>query len=358
MSVISSSARYEGLLPFGPSDEPPPIRPTILENDPFPNGQPLFRKRASHGLFRFLPIFCVGVGTTLAWQSYGDAAREMIANSYPQLGWLTPRPLSTAQNAPGMIGLAAPAGPSFDQRQGNAMSLDAIQQSVDRISAGHDQIMRSIDQIATKITTDHEQMTRSTDQIANSIAAGQEQITRSIDQIVTSSAQAPSAKASGLMVESQANGASLQPTARLEIKPTQAGPPQTPSERGKQLAAASGHDGSCFPSASAVLERHEAAWPSWTLKAPGHEGTMCWYASARPRQRDHRSEIMPRREIVGTREKGPFAPPPLFAPRALAYARVPWLSAPPALFAPPALPYARLPWLSAPPALSHSRPPE
>jgi hypothetical protein len=32
--------------------------------------------------------FCVGVAATLGWQSYGDAAREMIASSYPQLGWL------------------------------------------------------------------------------------------------------------------------------------------------------------------------------------------------------------------------------------------------------------------------------
>jgi hypothetical protein len=357
MSTIRGSALYEGLLPFGPSDEPPPIRPTILENDPFSNGQPSLRKRALRALFRFLAIFCVGVGATLAWQSYGDAAREMIANSYPQLRWLTPQPLSTAQNAPGMIGRATPAAPSFDQRQGDATSLDAIRQSVDRISAGYDQIMRSIEQIATR-TTDHEQMTRDTDQITNNIAAGQEQITRSIDQIVTSSAQAPSANANGITAESQANGASLQPAVRLEIKPTEAGPPQTPSEKGNQVSAASGHDRSCFPSASAVLERQEAAWPSWTLKAPGHEGTMCWYASARPRHRDHRSEIMPRREIVGTTEKGPFAP------RALAYARAPWLSAPPAPFgppapfAPPALPYAAAPWLSAPPALSHSRPPE
>jgi hypothetical protein len=300
MSTIQGSAHYEGLLRVEP-DEPPPVRPTTLENDPFPNEQPSLRKRTSRALSRFLIAFCIGVAATLAWQSYGDAAREMIANSYPHLGWLAPRPLSTAQNAPDMIGLAAPAAPSFDQQQGNAMSLDAIRQSVDRIAAGHEQIMHSIDQIATSITADHEQMTRSTDQIATSIAAGQEQITRSIDQIATGIARAPSAKASGITVESQADGASL---------PTEAGSLQTSSERGKQLSAASGHDRSCFPSASAVLEHHQGAWPSWTLKAPGHEGTMCWYASARPRVRDHRSEIAPRKGTVGTTENELSAPPP------------------------------------------------
>ncbi len=295
MSTTRGSAHfYAGLLPVEPSDEPPPLRPTTLENDPFPNGQPSLRKRASRALSRFLITFCIGVAATLAWRSYGDAARQMIANSYPLLGWLAPRPLPTAQNIPGMIDLAAPAAPSLDLQRLNAMSLDAMRQSIDWIAAGQEEIARSIDQIAKGIAAGQEQTTRSTDQIATSIAAGQEQITRSIDQITTSIAQVPSAKVGGITVESRADGASLQPTVRLDIKPTEAGPPQTSSEREKQFSAASGHDSSCLPSASAVRELHQGAWPSWTLQAPDHEGTMCWYASARPRARNHRSEMVPR----------------------------------------------------------------
>jgi len=74
-------------------------------------------KRALLALVRFLITFCIGVAATLAWQSYGDAAREMIANSYPQLGWLTPQAEPVAQNAPDVIALAAPATPSPDQQQ-------------------------------------------------------------------------------------------------------------------------------------------------------------------------------------------------------------------------------------------------
>ena len=334
MSTVRGSAHYEGLLPIEPSDEPPPIRPTILE-DPFPNGQSPLRKRASRALSRFLAIFCVGVGTTLAWQSYGDAAREMIANSYPQLAWLAPRPLPIAQNVPGMIDLAAPAAQHL-----NAMSLDTMRQSIDWIAAGQEEIARSIDQIV------------------KGIAAGQEQTTRNTDQTATSAAQAPSGKAIDITVESRANEASLHPTARLDIEPTEARPPQTLSERGKQTPAASELDASCFPSASAVRQNHPGGWPSWTLKAPGHEGTTCWYASARPRHRDHRSEIMPMRETVGATKKGLFAPAALYAPPPPSYSRAPWPSAPRAPFAPPALSYAEAPWLSAPPALWHSRPPE
>ncbi len=272
MSTTRGSAHfYAGLLAVEPSDEPSPLRPTILENDRFPN-EPSLRKRASRALSRFLITFCIGVAATLAWRSYGDAARQMIANSYPLLGWLAPQAEPVAQRAPNMIALAASATPSFDQQQLNAMSLDAMRQSIDQIAAGQEEIARSIDQIA------------------KGIAAGQQLTTRSTDQTATNTAQAPSDKAIDITVESRA----VHPTALLDIEPTEARPPQTLSERGKQLSAASEHDASCFPSPSAVLQHHPGGWPSWTLRATGHEGTMCWYASARPRARNHRSEMVPR----------------------------------------------------------------
>jgi hypothetical protein len=43
----------------------------------------------------------------------------------------------------------------------------------------------------------------------------------------------------------------------------------------------------CFASASAVRQDHPEAWPSWTLRAPGHEGTKCWYPTARTLAHDH-----------------------------------------------------------------------
>ncbi len=217
-------------------------------------------------------------------------ARQMIANSYQPLGWLAPPTEPVAQSAPNMIALAPPATPSFDQQQLSAMSLDldALRQSIDRIAAGQEHMTRSIDQIVTtiaagqeqitrsidRIATSQEQMTRSTGQAATSIATRQERITPSIDETATTTAQAPSAKASGITVEGRADGASLQPTVRLNAKPAEARP------------AASGHDSSCLPSASAVLQSHPGGSPSWTLRAPGHEGTKCWYAATRTRESD------------------------------------------------------------------------
>jgi hypothetical protein len=53
-------------------------------------------------------------------------------------------------------------------------------------------------------------------------------------------------------------------------------------QRESQSFATTAHDSSCFPSASAVREDNPTAWPSWTLRAPGHEGAKCWYAGTRP----------------------------------------------------------------------------
>jgi hypothetical protein len=191
MSAMPNPAQSEfspGSLPVKSPVEAPAVRAADLKNDRFPSGRPSFGKRALLALARFLITFCIGVGATLAWQSYGDEAREMIANSYPQLGWLAPRPAPTAQNAPDAIALAAPAAPSPDQ-QLNAMSLDMVRQSVDRIAIGitasQEQIARSVDRIAPSVVAGQEQMTRSIDRVATS----QEQLVRSVDRLTAGQEQ-------------------------------------------------------------------------------------------------------------------------------------------------------------------------
>jgi hypothetical protein len=160
MPSPTQSEFSEGSLPVKPSVEVP-VRPADLKNDRLARGRPSRAKRASSALARFLITFCVGVAATLAWQSYGDAAREMIANASPQLGWLAPQAAPVGQNAPDAQ--AAPAVASPDQQLLNpaSLDLDAVRQSVDRIAASQDQITRSVDQLA----------------------AGQEQLTREIAKL-------------------------------------------------------------------------------------------------------------------------------------------------------------------------------
>src|SRR5262249_52210828 len=71
--------------------------------------RPSLGKRISRRLVRFLIVFSIGVGATLAWQWYGDAARAMIATSWPQLAALAPEPAPVPQAAPEQTAAAPPA---------------------------------------------------------------------------------------------------------------------------------------------------------------------------------------------------------------------------------------------------------
>jgi len=111
-------------------------------NDRFLSKRASLGKRASRALARFLITFCIGVAATLAWQSYGDEARQTIASSSPQLGWLAPQAAPVAQTAPDMISPAAPAA----QQQLNALLTDVagLRQSVDQLAAGQELLTRNI----------------------------------------------------------------------------------------------------------------------------------------------------------------------------------------------------------------------
>jgi hypothetical protein len=73
-----------------------------------------------------------------------------------------------------------------------------------------------------------------------------------------------------------------------------------PSAAALMLFASFAGASSCLPSASAVREEHPGSWPSWTLRAPGHEGTKCWYPTTRTAAHDHRDEAVPRAKPVET----------------------------------------------------------
>ena len=100
--------------------------------------RPSLGRRALRGLARFLIVFCIGVGTTLAWQSYGDDARAMIANASPQLAWLAPQAAPVAQTTPGAQAASeapVPAPTALPDLQPLALGLASVRQSVDQLAA-------------------------------------------------------------------------------------------------------------------------------------------------------------------------------------------------------------------------------
>jgi hypothetical protein len=156
------------------------LRPLELNNDPSPIDRPSPKRRTSHRLARFLMVACVGAAATLAWQSYGGTAEQMIANSAPQLSWLLSSPpvmnppsgreIAAEQPSPPAVQASAPQAPSaqadadaskapeaaastaptapspelLQQLETMTHDLAAVRQSVEQLAAGQEQMAREI----------------------------------------------------------------------------------------------------------------------------------------------------------------------------------------------------------------------
>jgi hypothetical protein len=112
-------------------------RPAELNDDLIRAGRPSRRRRVLVTAARVAATFCIGVAATLAWQPYGDAARMMIANASPQLGWLAP---------PSVPGVAAVA-PAPQLRAAPSPDLDTVRERIDRIVITQEQMTRVVAQL-------------------------------------------------------------------------------------------------------------------------------------------------------------------------------------------------------------------
>jgi hypothetical protein len=136
---------------------------------------------ASRG-FRYLVAICIGVAAILAWQSYGGAAKQVIATRAPglgwspeakqriagwmqQLGWTKPlvvesKPAPVTQTAPETVAAKAPATPSLDPQQVKQIEADIatvrqaverrlgdVRATVERLAASQDQMAREIEKL-------------------------------------------------------------------------------------------------------------------------------------------------------------------------------------------------------------------
>jgi hypothetical protein len=138
------------------------------------------KRRGSRGFVRYLVAIFIGVAATLAWQSYGDAAKQIIATRAPELGWSpeakqmiaswvkqlgwakppaapentavrpsvpeTPQAAPVAQTAPETVAPKTPAAPSLDPEQVHQIALDvaALRQNVEQLSASQNQMAREM----------------------------------------------------------------------------------------------------------------------------------------------------------------------------------------------------------------------
>jgi hypothetical protein len=136
--MVSTTVTPDSIVPSKPSELPTALgaaRPGLDAMACSSTGErrPSVLRRASRGLFRSLTVFCTGVAVTLAWQAYGDTARDLIANSWPQLGWLAPVTESLPQTTPEVQAPAA-ASTALSEVQQLALAIDSMRQSVDQLA--------------------------------------------------------------------------------------------------------------------------------------------------------------------------------------------------------------------------------
>src|SRR5215469_17849884 len=138
------------------------------------------KRRALRALARYLIAICIGVAGVWAWQSYGEATKQFVVMRAPELGWSPeakqtiagwiqrigwtkppadgevaaarsqapemPQAANVALTSPETSAPKAPVAPAIDPEQVQQITrnLTALQQSVEQLAAGQDQMAREI----------------------------------------------------------------------------------------------------------------------------------------------------------------------------------------------------------------------
>ena len=128
------------------------------------------KRRAPRGFARYLLAICIAVAATLAWQSYGNAAKQVIATNAPELGWSPEakqmiaswthswtKPSAGSENAQTAPENGAPKARAAvsldpDQLQQITGSLTTLRQTVEQLAAGQDQMTRVMGRLETAVT--------------------------------------------------------------------------------------------------------------------------------------------------------------------------------------------------------------
>jgi hypothetical protein len=122
-----------------------PVRPPIhsprsssLRDDQVVSDRPSVGRRILRTLTRFVIAVLIGVGATLAWQSYGDEARKIAVARAPTLSWLLS--VSTTKSP----AVAATSPDPAQQLEPLASNLDAVRRSVEQLAAKQDQMAQNV----------------------------------------------------------------------------------------------------------------------------------------------------------------------------------------------------------------------
>jgi hypothetical protein len=127
------------------------------------------KRRGSRGFRRYLVAILIGVAATLAWQSYGESAKQIVATRAPELGWSPgakqmiassiqwigwTKPPAGPEKQAAPLAQTAPAVPSIDPAQVQQMARDlaTLRLTVEQLAAGQSKLEAADVEILEKIT--------------------------------------------------------------------------------------------------------------------------------------------------------------------------------------------------------------
>jgi hypothetical protein len=144
------------------------------------------RSKGSGGFARYLLAICIGVAGTLAWQSYGDATKQIIATRAPELGWSPQAKQMIASWTEQLGWTKRPAGPETAPETGASISKEPAMPSLQQVQEIHADIAGARQALEQELTHMREAVMQ--------VVANQELIVREIaDLQATPPPQPPAA---------------------------------------------------------------------------------------------------------------------------------------------------------------------
>jgi hypothetical protein len=109
------------------------------------------RRRPMRAVFRFFIAVLIGVGATLAWQSYGDEANEMVRAWAPSLAWLLPNSTKSPRDDQVSTAAFVTSAEVAQQLKPVALDLSNVRRGIDQLAVRIEQIAATQEKMARDI---------------------------------------------------------------------------------------------------------------------------------------------------------------------------------------------------------------
>jgi hypothetical protein len=152
--TVEEARDLDPIRPYADDD----LGPQAMASPRWPSDPPNFKnhqfatppvgRRISRTLFRFVFAVLIGVGCTLAWQSYGNDAKQMVRARAPSLAWLLPVSTTSGQ---GSAAAAVTSPELVQQLEPMAHNIAVVLFNLEQLAAKQEQLAAKQEQLAQNI---------------------------------------------------------------------------------------------------------------------------------------------------------------------------------------------------------------